>query len=118
MLYEYKFLLSLAVTVITETVVLYILLRAVWKEHYTGLPHWRIIFAGVFCSFATLPYVWFVLPVWVKSYHGLTVVGETSVILTEWLLYGMLLSIGRMRALAVSMACNAASYLVGLLVIH
>jgi len=117
MLYEYRFLLSLVITVITETVVLDILISIIWEKDYPHISHWRIIFTGVFCSFATLPYVWFVLPVWVKRYWTLTVVAETSVVLVEWLLYGFLLSISKKRALTVSAACNVASYLVGLLII-
>ena len=41
-----------------ETSVLLFLMRFVIKDKV--VENWRIIFAGIFGSFATIPYVWFI----------------------------------------------------------
>jgi hypothetical protein len=114
MLYEYKFLLALAITIVTETAVLFIIGRLLWKKHFTLVSNARLVFAGFFCSFASLPYVWFVLPVWIRSHGALMLIGEPLVIALEWLFYGVLLRVGKGRALAVSLCCNIVSFTLGL----
>ena len=114
MLYEHKFLLALVVTVLTETAVLFAIGRILWKKQFTLISNARLIFTGFFCSFASLPYVWFVLPVWIKSHNMLMLVGEPFVILLEWLFYCVLLPVGKRRALLVSFCCNIISFAVGL----
>ena len=110
--YEISFLLALVLTVSVETSLLYWLLRRFYtsQKFSQGL----IIFAGVFASFATLPYVWFIFPAFIHVRWLHTIVSEVSVTLIEAVFYSCVFRIGYRRALYLSLACNAASFVFGL----
>ncbi|WP_321431222.1 hypothetical protein [uncultured Methanolobus sp.] len=114
MLYEYRFLLSLVLTIIIETSVLFLIVRIYFK--IDDINNALLLFAGIFSSFSTLPYLWFLLPQFIDSYTILVVFGEISVFLVEAVTYYFLLKIGIQRALAISFTCNIASFLTGLMI--
>ena len=116
MIYEHKFLLSLALTLMVETGVLFLLARLWLKEDFKQASNAKLVFGGVFGSFATLPYLWFVLPVWLKTYMVLIIGGEILVVFLELVFYCFLFNITWRKALIVSVCCNAVSILAGLLV--
>jgi hypothetical protein len=91
MVYESKFLLSLALTVGVETGVLLVIARLISKKTFGHLSVLRLIGAGIFCSLATLPYLWFILPHWIKSYYTFMAVGELTVFSIETVLYVLIL---------------------------
>jgi len=107
---EKYFLPSLAVTIVLETVVLFLALKIAVKSYQPPLT--KILFAGFFTSFATLPYLWFVLPIYLRTSYYLWV-GEGGVVLLETLILQQLLDISLRRALLCSFFCNAASYFLG-----
>jgi hypothetical protein len=111
--YGDQFLVALVSTVATETAVLFLLVRCWFKPPATQLSNALVLFAGVFCSSATLPYLWFVLPGFLKPYALLAIVGESAVFLIEAVFYYFVLRIGWKRSLLVSFVCNLASVLVG-----
>ena len=111
--YELLFLAALLITVAVETLVLYLVLRRLFKRN--KLPAKLIIFAGVFCSFATLPYAWFVLPAFIRPYSLIVPAAEISVALAEALMLWFILKISAKEALIASFLCNAASFAFGLL---
>jgi hypothetical protein len=113
---EALFLIALAITIISEALILIIVIRWLFRLNAAAMPVWKILLAGFFASFATLPYVWFVLPFWLKDYLALTIVGELSVWAVESLFYFFALKIGLKRAMLASFICNAVSYGIGLVI--
>ncbi|HUU41314.1 MAG TPA: hypothetical protein VMW42_10250 [Desulfatiglandales bacterium] len=113
--YEFHFLLSLAVTVSLETVMLFIIVRFFYKIDSNKVPIRILLFLGVFCSFSTLPYLWFFLPAFIKSRNLFLLTGETGVAIIESVIYYFILGIGFKRSLALSFCCNAVSFLAGYL---
>ena len=87
--YEIDFLYALALTVSIEAGIIYALLYYFNREKI-GLRN--ILLAGVLPSFATLPYLWFIFPLFFIGNHTLYLfVGEFSVTLVEaFILYGVL----------------------------
>jgi hypothetical protein len=74
------------------------------------------LFAGIFSSFSTLPYLWFLLPQFIDSYTILVILGELSVFLIEAVIYYFILKVTIQRAVIISFACNIASFLTGLMI--
>ena len=112
---ETLFLKALLTTVLTETAALLCVARLLRKKSFTALSTPRLLAAGFFASFATLPYLWFVAPSFIGSYTMLTLVGETGVALLEGLFYYFFLNLRPFPALALSIVCNLVSIVVGLL---
>jgi hypothetical protein len=114
--YEIRFLIALAITVVTETTVIFVVIRALWKIAASNLSTARCLFSGIFASFATLPYLWFVLPALVKQYQVQVVTGETGVFVIEAIFYYYVLNLSIRRSAILSFAANAVSMIVGMLV--
>jgi hypothetical protein len=114
---EARFLISLLVTVAVETAVITCCIRLFFKITSLQLPLRRCLFAGFFASFATLPYLWFVLPVFVHPYPLLVTTGELGVFILEAVAYIFLLDLPFRRTVVLSFAANLASIVVGLLVL-
>lgn len=113
--YIHFFLTALAFTVAVETALLYILLRSVFKNR---IASGDIFFAGAFASFATIPYVWFVFPYATFWTHNASLlVSEPFAFVVEAFFYNRYLKLGWRVALVVSLICNAASFLLGRLLI-
>jgi len=107
---EKFFLPALLLTIALETGVLFIALKLLEKDRY--YPATRILFSGFFASFATLPYVWFVIPIWLHSKHYLTV-GEAGAVVVETLFYRQFLKLDWTKAFLISVLCNLVSYFLG-----
>ncbi|MDK2830857.1 MAG: hypothetical protein PWQ75_609 [Methanolobus sp.] len=114
MIYEYLFLFSLFLTIIIETSVLFLLIRFYFK--IDDLSNSLLLFAGIFSSFSTIPYLWFLLPQFIDSYQDLALIGEISVFLVEAVIYYFVLKVTVQRALILSFTCNLVSFIVGLMV--
>jgi hypothetical protein len=111
-MYVHRALTSLGFTVAVETAVLFILLYYVYK--YRHLRVKDVIFAGILASSLTIPYVWFVFPYVVNwSRNTSAFFSEPFAFLIEALVYNRVLKLDWKTALAVSLVCNIASYLLG-----
>lgn len=110
------FLKALLLTVLIETLVPFLF----FKTKFRSLPikNKLLLFTGFLASFATLPYVWFVLPVFIQPTFTYVLVSELSVTLIESLIICSLLKVGYNRSMLISVACNLASFLAGLLIAH
>jgi hypothetical protein len=111
MLYEEQFLIALVLTIPIETIVLFGLFKTVFKKEKTETR--QIVFAGIFSSFATLPYLWFVLSPFVNAAYYLPI-GEILVTAVEAVLISQILQLKIEKAVIASVACNVVSFLVGL----
>jgi hypothetical protein len=115
--FEVRFLIAAGITVIVETAVILCIIRLGFKIGASKVSWGRILFAGFFASFATLPYLWFVLPAFIHSYALMVAFGELGVFLLEAGAYVFLLNLPAGRTLILSFAANIASILVGLLLV-
>lgn len=108
----HRFISSLVFTDVVETIILFAFLWFVFKNRELG---WRrIVAVGLFASFSTIPYVWFVFPYlldWPRSTSLL--LSEIFAFVVEAIIYRLFLKLDWKRALLVSLACNAASYYLG-----
>lgn len=109
--YVHAFLLSLVFTCVVETAVVFILLRFAFQP---SIPAKKIVFAGVFASFATIGYVWFVFPALIpKTIFASVWLSEPFVFVVEAVFYRVYLRLSWTESLAVSFAANAMSFLGG-----
>jgi hypothetical protein len=115
--FELRFLISLLITVVVETSVILCCIRFWFKITSSQLPLHRCLFAGFFASFATLPYLWFVLPAFVHSYPLQVISGEIGVFVIEAVAYLFLLDLPLRKTVALSFLANLASVIVGLFVV-
>lgn len=113
LIYTHNFFTSLVFTDVVETITLFLLVRFALRKK--GIATKDLIFAGLFASFATITYVWYVFPVMIpRSVMAPTFVSEPFVFLVEALFYRMYLRLSWKEALMVSLIANTASYLGGI----
>ncbi len=115
-MYEIRFLHALAVTVVTETVLLFVIVRFLLRTSDEAVPWWHILACGVLCSGATLPYVWFVLPRFILSHSLFAFVAECFAVLAEIVIIRLVLSLPWRRSLLASLLCNLGSFGLGELI--
>ena len=114
MVYEIHFLKALLLTIFIETVVLFLLFKVFYKT--LKINNWLLLLTGILTSFSTLPYLWFILPLFIKTKTLYVLTSETSAVLIESVIIWALLRINYTKALVVSIACNMSSFLIGLLI--
>lgn len=115
MIYEYKFLISLLFTICIETIVLFIVVRKFFRIDENKIRNSLLLFSGIFASFATLPYLRFILPILLHKYILLNIIGETIVVCLEAIIYYFVLKLSAKQAILLSFICNLFSYVLGLL---
>lgn len=111
-LYVHRFLTSLVFTDVIETMVLILLVRFVLRNHAIQIR--QMLFAGLYASFSTIPYVWFIFPfllVWPLNVFILF--AEAFAFIVEAILYRVLLKLDWKWAFLVSFVCNLVSYVLG-----
>lgn len=111
--HESNFLVTLLVTILIEAGVIICLLRYFFPDE---IKTSRVVAAGFFPTFCTLPYVWFILPAFLGwsplLYH---LVSEVAVVVVETMLLRLILGITLRKAASLSLAANIASYGIGLI---
>ncbi len=107
----------MAVTVVVETAVILALIRLLYKLPPSRLGWTRCLFAGFYASFATIPYLWFVLPAYISSYLPCILAGEIGAFVLEAIAYVFFLNLPLRRAAVLSFIANISSIVVGLIVL-
>jgi len=116
MIYEYKFLISLLFTIIVEIIALFIIIKFFFKKD--KIKNSLLLFTGFLCSFSTLPYLWFIIPLIVKTRLPYIIIGEAFVILIESFIIFFMLKINYKKSIIISFICNLISFLLGLLLLN
>ena len=111
MSYEKLFLYSLAITLLIEVPIVFLLAKYTYKI----TSKWNVIFAGIITSTLTLPYLWFILPLYISDRTIYIIVGEILVVLIEAFIYYRVLKLKFIQALLVSFIANLVSFSIGLL---
>ena len=114
---EQLFLKALVLTIVIETAVIAVAWRAGLLPSRPKTRLLEIMAAGSLPSALTLPYLWFVVPAFLGGWNGI-LAGELIVAAAEAPLLAAILRIDAKRALVLSIACNAASFLAGGLLIQ
>lgn len=112
-MYERAFLLSLCITLAIETPIVFLI---AWYK-YKIREWYSILFAGLLATVLTLPYLWFVLPVFVGDRVTYLIVGEVLVFVVEVLVYHWVLGVSFRQALVLSFVANMASAILGLVLL-
>jgi len=107
------FLKALFFTILIETLVLFFFFKILFKKQ--AITDKSLLVTGILASTVTLPYLWFILPVFIQSFFWYVLAGELSVVLLESLIIAYILKPGYRRALIISACCNLCSFLAGLL---
>ena len=118
MLYEYEFLISLAFTLVIEIITLYILVKCFCKDESAKISNSLLFFTGFISSFATLPYLWFIIPLSIKTRSQYILLGESFVIILESLTIFFLLRVNLKKSFSISIVCNILSFLMGLILLN
>ena len=111
--YELNFLKALLFTISIETAVLFVFFKLFYRS--LKIKNWLLLLTGILTSFSTLPYLWFILPLFIHKKLYYIIVSELSAIIVESFIILGLLRINYAKALIVSVACNMTSFLIGLL---
>lgn len=111
MLYESKFLISLLLTLVIEIPVLLLFINVLIKKK---INYPKIIFAGFLASTLSLPYLWFILPAFIKDFKYYSLIGEISVFLIEAFIYSQVLKLNAKNSLVASFFANLCSFLAGI----
>ncbi len=114
-LYEIDFLNSLLLSLVSESLTLYLLLQTKYFKEFNKVKTQNILLVGILATVTTLPYLWFVVPAFVHNIVSYHIIGEFSVVFIESLIYFLFLKMDYKRLLIISFLCNAVSYLTGLL---
>lgn len=115
MIYELNFLKALLLTISVETAVMFLLFKLVYKS--LNISKLLLIFTGILTTFSTLPYLWFILPLFIQSRVPYIILSELSAVLIESVIILGILRISYRKALFVSLTCNMVSFIIGLLIL-
>ncbi len=100
-------------TIATETGLLFVLIRFVYRIEAAQLRGTLMLFGGILASAATLPYVWFVFPAFIPSPVVYVCVAEIFAVCAETVILRCLFSLSCARSFWLSLVCNLCSYLCG-----
>ena len=79
-----------------------------------------LVFTGIVCSFATLPYVWFIFPYLIENQTLYVITAELFAVVVETIIYYYVFKythkLSLKNSFVLSFLCNLASFLVGVLI--
>lgn len=113
MSYGAYFLFSLLFTLIIEIPTLFLTAKYLLRIKIQAK---EILFWGVFINLFSLPYLWFVFPLFI-SFHNYILIGEILVVLIESIILLKVLKINFKNAFVLSLIANLTSYFVGIVML-
>jgi hypothetical protein len=111
MSYEQDFLISLLITLAIEIPVAIVIIRFLYKHKDIRIP--AIVFTGLLATSLTLPYLWFILPIYNFNKNVYVILGEILVMIVEAIIYKQLLKIKWSEAIITSLLANLSSVTLG-----
>ena len=114
MSYGAYFLLSLLLTLVVEIPTLFLVARYLLKIKIEAK---EILYRGVFVNLFSLPYLWFIFPLFISS-HNYILIGEILVVLIEAVILLKVLKIKFKNAFVLSLIANFSSYLAGIVLLR
>jgi hypothetical protein len=114
--YELSFLKALVFTIVIETLTLWMLVKTFERKGNISL--FTVLISGFFASFATLPYLWFILPLFFHGRVTYPLVSEFLAVALESLILLGFLKVKYLKCLLLSIICNMTSFIAGLILSH
>ena len=111
--YTYSFILYLIITLLTESVVVFLLLRKFLKVEKQQLSNKEILPATIFASSLTMPYVWFIFPYLISNFIIAIWISEIFVVIIEMTFYKIFIRLSWKHALLISFLANLMSFGLG-----
>lgn len=96
-------------TVLIETIILFLLFKFLFKSE--RVSNLRILVLGIIASTITLPFLWFVLPLFIHSEYTYIILWETLVTAIEVVILKYGLRISWWKAIFIWIICNLCSFL-------
>lgn len=112
--YEVSFLKALATTISIECLIAYIVLTFSNLKQIKQFGTYTILLVCVLATLTTLPYLWFVLPAFIKTSVLYHILGETMVVIIEFCIYALFLKSYYKQLFILAFVANLGSYLLGL----
>lgn len=109
-----NFLEALLITIGIETLILFLFFKTIYRK--LKIRNILLLVTGITASLFTLPYVWFVFPVFIHHRIPYLIVSESFAVIIESFLIYKLLKIEYKKAFLVSLICNVISFSIGLLI--
>lgn len=118
-IYEIKFLIALILTIGLEFLLALFLRGFIFYfKDLKKIKLKKLLFVFILSSSLTLPYLWFVLPVFITSKISYILICEIIAIFSEAILYWQFLKIRFMRGLILSFLSNLFSFFGGKIVFY
>ncbi|MDO8529408.1 MAG: hypothetical protein Q7S18_01945 [bacterium] len=114
MSYGFYFFLSLLFTLTVEIPTLFLVAKYLLRIQIQAK---EILYWGVFVNLFSLPYLWFVFPLFISS-HNYILIGEILVVAIETIILLKVLKINFKNAFILSLVANVAAYLAGLIILR
>lgn len=111
--YTYSFILYLIITLLVESMVVFLLLRKIIKIKKQELSDREIISATILASSLTIPYVWFVFPFLFSNFVVAILISEMLAVFVEMIFYKIYIRLSFKNAFLISLIANAASFGLG-----
>lgn len=112
--YFIQFLESRLLTIFLETIMLFFICKLFLKKE--NLKNRKIILTWILASSITLPLLWFIFPLFFKTWLLYAIIWEILVFLLEIIIIKYLLKINRKNAILASLICNLFSLIIWLLI--
>ena len=104
------------VTIIIETLFLFIISKCTWKEE--KISNKKIIIFWIIPTTITLPLFWFALPLLIWTWRWYNIIWEILVILLEAIIIKYWLNISWWKAIKASIICNIISLILWLIILE
>lgn len=111
-LYEYMFLKALVTTIIMETICILLCYQTKYFKK-DKISYKKVFIIGIIASLATLPYLRFILPIFIPWYTERILIGEIGIVIMESIMLSEFLNINWRKALILSSIANLGSFIVG-----
>lgn len=111
--YTYSFILYLIITLLTESIVVFLLLRKFFKVEKQQLSNKEILSATIFASSLTMPYVWFIFPYLISNFIIAIWISEIFVVFVEMIFYKTYIRLTWKNAFLISFVANLISFGLG-----
>lgn len=100
-------------TIAIETVIMLVILKITDNNKYRFIPTKKIILTGIIASGTTLPFVWYIFPIFIHNRTYFIIVAELFAFIVEIAIIKKLLNISWYKAIIVSLLVNGSSFLSG-----
>ena len=119
MIYEQKFILALIQTLLIEVPVLVFFVHYFYNKNKSDtikIELYKTILIGILATSLTLPYLWFVLPVFISDRFLFVLFGEVFIVIIEMVIYNQFFhTLNLKRAFIISLTANTLSVLGGII---